>query len=147
VDLAGLAMTGYLDVRNLLNFRNVLQVFAVNGNIRNSVEREANLRADLLDLRLEGELNGSLDSTGSLLLDFPHEDCAGWLSGPTHGGLSASANCIYLIRAEQRYGDGDGIYTVAEQTAAINALYDVARGEHQHLGVGRRARVGVQIDF
>ena len=147
VDLAGLAVTGYLDVRNLLNFKNVLQVFAVNGNIRNSVEREANLQADLLDLRLEGELNHSLDSTGSLLLHFPHEDCGGWLSGPAHGGRSAPANCLYLIRAEQRYGDGDGIYTVAEQTAAINALYDVARGEHQHVGVGRRARLGVQIDF
>jgi hypothetical protein len=29
--LGGLDLTGYLDVRNLLNFRNVLQVFAVNG--------------------------------------------------------------------------------------------------------------------
>ncbi len=33
--VGGLDMTGYLDVRNLLNFRNVLQVFAVNGDIRN----------------------------------------------------------------------------------------------------------------
>ncbi len=54
---------------------------------------------------------------------------------------------IYLIRAEQRFGDGDGIYTIQEQSAAINALYDVARGEHQHLGVGRRARIGFRIDF
>jgi hypothetical protein len=38
-------------------------------------------------------------------------------------------------------------HTVEEQSAAIHALYDVARGEHQHLGVGRRARIGFQIDF
>ena len=81
--LGGLDLTGYLDVRNLLNFRNVLQVLAVNGN----------------------------------------------------------------VHAEQRFGDGDGIYTVEEQSAAINALYDVARGQHQHLGVGRRARIGFEIDF
>jgi hypothetical protein len=54
---------------------------------------------------------------------------------------------MYLIRAEQRYGNGDGIYTVAEQTEAINALYDVARGEQQHVGPGRRARLGLEISF
>ena len=41
----------------------------------------------------------------------------------------------------------DGIYTEEEQSAAINALYDVARGKHQHLGIGRRARVGLEINF
>ena len=39
--LGGLDVTGYLDVRNLLNFKNVLQVFAVNGDIRNDAERAA----------------------------------------------------------------------------------------------------------
>ena len=47
---------------------------------------------------------------------------------------------MYLIRAEQRYGNGDHLFTIDEQTNAINALYDVARGEHQQLGVGRRAQ-------
>jgi hypothetical protein len=47
--------------------------------------------------------------------------------------VPSAANCVYLIRAEQRYGNGDGTYTVEEQTNAINALYDVARGEQQHL--------------
>jgi hypothetical protein len=36
---------------------------------------------------------------------------------------------------------------VEEQTNAINALYDVARGEQQHLGIGRRARLGFEINF
>ena len=42
--LGGLDMTGYLDVRNLLNFRNVLQVFAVNGDVQNDGERAAQPR-------------------------------------------------------------------------------------------------------
>ena len=50
--LGGLDMTGYLDIRNLLNFRNVLQVFAVNGDVTNNKERVDNLNADLLDLGL-----------------------------------------------------------------------------------------------
>ncbi len=32
-------------------------------------------------------------------------------------------NCVYLIRAEERYGNGDHIYTLAEQLNASNALY------------------------
>ena len=44
--------------------------------------------------------------------------------------LGASApNCIYLQRTEQRYGDGDGIFTVSEQTRAVDALYNHIRGE------------------
>jgi hypothetical protein len=81
---------------------------------------------------------------GAIRLPSAHQDCATWVSsrnGP------AAANCLYLIRAEQRYGNGDNIFTIDEQTDAINALYDVARGEHQHLGVGRRARIGFEIDF
>ena len=38
---------------------------------------------------------------------------------------------MYLIRAEQRFGNGDHLFTIDEQSNAINALYDVARGEHQ----------------
>jgi hypothetical protein len=143
--LGGIDVTGYLDVRNLLNFENVMEVFATNGSIRNEAEREANLHADLTDLALEGGMNGVLAPDGSLLLDFPHERCASWIASINF--LSATANCIYLIRAEQRYGDGDGIYAVAEQTTAINALYDVARGEHQHLGPPRRARLGIELSF
>jgi hypothetical protein len=144
-ELRGVDVTGYLDVRNLLNFENVLQVFATNGSIRNDAEREANLGADLGDLALEGAMNGVLGPDGSLLLDFPHERCGSWVA--TIDSRSATANCVYLIRAEQRYGDGDGIYTVDEQAAAINALYDVARGEHQYLGPPRRARLGIELSF
>jgi hypothetical protein len=143
----GVHATGYLDVRNLLNFKNVLQVFGVNGGVRNDVERAGNLEADLGDLRTEGERNRALapDSSGSLMLAFPHEQCATWVS--SKASRPAAANCMYLIRAEQRFGDGDGVFTVAEQSRAINALYDVARGAHEMTAPGRRARLGIEIDF
>jgi hypothetical protein len=143
--LGGLDMTGYLDVRNLLNFRNVLQVFAVNGDVRNDDEREANLEADLADLATERDANsGAVGDEGALVLPTAHQECAGWVSSKNR---PAAANCMYLIRAEQRYGNGDHVFTVEEQTNAINALYDVGRGEHQQLGVGRRARLGFEINF
>ncbi len=142
--LGGLDMTGYLDVRNLLNFRNVIQVFAVNGDIRNDEERADNLQADLDDLASERDANAAVGPNGALALPTAHEDCAGWVSSKNS---PAAANCLYLIRAEERFGNGDHVFTVEEQGNAINALYDVARGEHQQLGVGRRARLGFEINF
>ena len=142
--LGGLDMTGYLDVRNLLNFRNVLQVFAVNGDVRNDEERVDNLDADLDDLGVERDNNNAVGPDGAMVLPTAHEDCAGWISSKND---PAASNCMYLIRAEQRYGNGDHVFTIDEQTNAINALYDVARGEHQQFGVGRRARFGFEINF
>jgi len=142
--LGGLDLTGYLDMRNLLNFRNVLQVFAVNGDVRNDGERAINLDADLDDLAVERDANSAVGPDGAIVLPTAHEQCGGWVSSK---GNPAAANCIYLIRAEQRYGDGDHVFTIDEQSNAINALYDVARGEHQQLGIGRRARLGFEINF
>jgi hypothetical protein len=142
--LGGLDLTGYLDVRNLLNFRNVLQVFAVNGDVQNDTERAAHLDADLDDLATERDANNAVGADGAIRLPTAHEACATWVSGNND---PAAANCMYLIRAEQRYGDGDHVFTIEEQTNAINALYDVARGEQQMYGVGRRARLGLEINF
>jgi hypothetical protein len=142
--LGGLDMTGYLDVRNLLNFRNVIQVFAVNGDVRNDEERADNLQADLDDLASERDANSAVGADGAMNLPTAHENCSGWVSSKNR---PAAANCMYLVRAEQRFGNGDHIFTVEEQENAINALYDVARGEHQQLGLGRRARLGFEINF
>ena len=143
--LGRLDATVYLDVRNLLNFKNVLDLFATNGSLRNDFERTENLKADLADLRFEGEINDVLGADSSLVLDFPHEHCSTWRSN--RETRPAAANCLYLIRAEQRFGNGDGVFTVAEESRAINALYDVVRGEHAQTAPGRRGRVGIEIAF
>jgi hypothetical protein len=80
----------------------------------------------------------------SIQLPQNRELCNGWIS--THL-IPAAANRIHLVRAEQRCGNGDGVFTIAEQTVAIDALYRVARGVQEHTAPGRRARIGVEIDF
>jgi len=155
--LRGLDITGYLDVRNLLNFKNVLQVFAVNGDIRNDAERDAHRRADLTDLATEGTNNGALvtdpnDPTADPAIDLrfggvsdPRTGCGNWLSSKNK--TPEAANCVYLIRAEERFGNGDHIFTVDEQSNAIDALYDAGRGEQEQTAPGRRARLGFEINF
>ena len=114
-------------VQKLLNFRNVLQVFATNGDTQQGEERAANLNADLEDLATEADANGKLAGNGDIDLTFGgvadrRTGCGNWVS--SKAAAPAAANCVYLIRAEQRYGNGDGTYTVEEQTSAVNALYD-----------------------
>ena len=84
--LGGLDMTGYLDVRNLLNFRNVLQVFAVNGDVQNDGERAANLHADLDDLAAERDVNRRGGSRRRDRLPTAHQDCATWVSSQERSG-------------------------------------------------------------
>ena len=141
-------MTGYLDVRNLLNFKNVLQVFAVNGDVRNDAERAEHLKADLDDLASERDNNKAVGADGAIDLTFggvvdPRAECGEWVSSKQN---PAAANCVYLIRAEERYGNGDHVYTIEEQSRAINALYDVGRGTQEQYGAPRRARLGLEIN-
>jgi hypothetical protein len=152
--LGGLDLTGYLDVRNLLNFKNVLQVFAVTGDLANDTERADHLKADLGNLVTERDANDDLailtgrprviGPDSAIVLPTAHEDCGTWVTG---ANKPAAANCLYLIRAEQRFGNGDHVYTIEEQTNAINTLYDAARGEQILTAPGRRARLGFEINF
>jgi hypothetical protein len=136
-------------VRNLLNFKNVIQVFAVNGDVRNNDERAANLKADLDDLASERDINNAVGPDGAIDLSFggaadPRAGCNNWVSTKQ---APAAANCVYLIRAEERYGNGDHVYTIDEQTRAVNALYDVGRGTQEQYGAPRRARLGFEVNF
>src|SRR5207249_1698837 len=99
---------------NVLNFKNVLQVFAVNGDIRNDAERDAHLRADLSDLATERDDNAAgltdpNDPGNDLAIDLrfggvsdPRTGCGNWLSSKNK--TPEAANCVYLIRAEERFG-------------------------------------------
>ena len=55
---------------------------------------------------------------------------------------------IYLIRAEQRYGNGDGIYTLDEQLNASNAFYYANQAAPTYFyGAGTQLRLGVEFTF
>jgi hypothetical protein len=143
--LGGLDLTAYLDARNILNFRNIIQVFAAKGDITNAVEEEANWTADSLDLVNEATESNALNADGSISLPSAHEDCASWVLATAD--TPAAPNCIALIRAEQRYGNGDGTFDVSEQHRASDALYNLVRGSYNFLGNPRRLRLGVEVNF
>jgi hypothetical protein len=140
--------TGYLDARNVLNFRNVLAVFVARGTTDSPLEAAANWRADSADYANEAAESGAYQADGSINLGAgqsnPRANCAGWVD---QGGSPAAPNCIYLIRAEERFGNGDHTFDLAEQKRASDALYRVIRGPQELTGPPRRVRLGLAVAF
>ena len=153
--LGGLDLTAYLDVRNVLNFRNVLAVFVGTDDVVNAEEHELFVDNTLTDLRDEAADNAILLGNDDIDLRFGGDRASGCGSYVTTQGDAAAPSCVYLIRAEERWGNGDGVLSVAEQTAIADAAYLSAglptaygpRGLNNFLGAGRRMRFGLEINF
>jgi len=147
--LRGLDITGYLEARNALNFKNIIQVFTTTNDVANSREESANFDADSADFAAEADRSGALLNDGSIDLSFngatdPRTGCAAWKK---QDGSAGAPNCVALIRTEERYGNGDHIFDLTEQRAASDALYYEVRGIHNFTGSPRRFRLGVELNF
>jgi outer membrane receptor for ferrienterochelin and colicin len=147
--IGGLDLTGYIEARNVLNFKNVTQVFAVTNDVSNATEEGKNFAADSADYANEASASGVLNGDGSIDLSFggaadPRTGCGGWVN---QGGAPAAPNCVTLIRTEERFGNGDHIFDIAEQRRASDALYYTVRGIHNFTSAPRRMRLGVEVNF
>ena len=147
--LAGLDITGYVEARNLLNWKNIIQVFTTTGDVNNAREEEKNFAADSADYANEAEESGALLGDGSIDLSFggaadPRTGCGGWVN---QAGTPAAPNCVQLIRTEERFGNGDHIFDVDEQRRASDALYYTVRGIHNFSANPRRMRLGLEVNF
>ncbi|HEU4800777.1 MAG TPA: TonB-dependent receptor [Gemmatimonadales bacterium] len=145
--LGGLDLTAYLDVRNILNFRNVLQVFVVTDDIVSDRDRELENASQFDSWQNEATANDILLDNGDIDFRFGGAGDAGCASYVTTQGEGGAPSCIYMIRTEERWGDGDRVFTVTEQERVANELYDVNRGEYAFLGDGRRMRLGFELNF
>ncbi len=148
--LGGLDVTAYLDARNVLNFRNVIQVFTQTNDVRNLDEEENEFAANAEEVQSEAlasgvevSANGTIDLTFGGIADR-RQGCSSWV---TTDGVAAAPNCVALIRAEQRFGNGDGQYDETEQRRASDALYNTIRGIHNFTGDPRRMRLGLEVNF
>jgi hypothetical protein len=148
VELGSASLVIFGDIRNLLNTRNVLRVFAQSGRTVNPLDKARFRGGALENYANEGAENGVRGTDGTLDLTFggapdPRAACGLW----TAGGVTRVPNCIYLIEAEERFGDGDHRFTTAEQTRAFDAYYQTAKGEQNFTAPGRRVRLGLEVHF
>jgi hypothetical protein len=148
--LGGMDLTAYLDARNVLNFRNIIQVFTQTNDVRNLDEEENEWLANADEVQGEAAASGvAVSADGTIDLTFGgiadrRQGCSTW---KTEDDFAAAPNCVALIRAEQRFGNGDGMYDATEQRRASDALYNTIRGIHNFTGEPRRMRVGLEVSF
>ena len=147
--VGGLDLTGYVEARNVLNFKNVIQVFATTNDVANATEEQKNFAADSADYANEADASAALNGDGSIDLSFggaadPRAGCGGWVN---QGGDPAAPNCVALIRTEERFGNGDHVFDITEQRRASDALYYTVRGIHNFTSAPRRMRLGIEVNF
>lgn len=125
--------TVYADLRNALNFRNTVALFAETGHVVNDQHRADIVAAEVANLRSEAAGNSALEPDG---MTVNLSACATWAN---------PVNCVALTRVERRFGDGNGMYTGLEQTIALNTYYNDFFGPWRFYGSGRTLRIGVEL--
>ncbi|MEO5799461.1 MAG: TonB-dependent receptor, partial [Gemmatimonadales bacterium] len=124
-----LDLTAYGDARNLFNIKNISQVYTTTGSIINTASQSRAWSADSTTFALFADKNGAYDApTGSITLPTSNAACGNYQDA---GGNAGSPTCYYYRKSEQRFGNGDGVYTLAEQRRASDnnqlATYHVSR--------------------
>lgn len=143
--LGGLDLTAYADARNVLNIKNINAVFAQTGAITNDAYRERLWTADSNAFATLAARNGVYaTTTGDISLPGADAACGGWVDT---GNAPSPPSCYFLRKGEQRFGNGDGIYTLAEQRVASDrdniGTFHISR----FAGGGRILRLGMELNF
>jgi hypothetical protein len=148
--LGSMDITAYLDARNILNFKNILNVFATTNDVINNTERAEQNSADSAGFATEAIANGVLLGDGSIDLRFGGavaSGCGNWVNAQA---TPTTPNCVYLIRAEERYGNGDHIFSIAEQLRVSDENYfgpGTFRALDNFTGLPRQFRLGLEVNF
>jgi hypothetical protein len=90
---------------------------------------------------------GALTANNSVDFTALNGGCAGW-QGKNNGNFSSGpVDCVLLMRAEARYGNGDGVFTPEEYDAAFTGWYNLMNAPSRFYGPGRLIRLGIELTF
>ncbi len=124
----GLSVQAFVDWRNPFDIARTDYVFAETGDTVHELAKQNWISDGLSDPRLDGDTE---------VRDF---DIAA--ESPEN-----SYNKYMLMRAEQRFGNGDGIYTVEEQSVAFSQDWEWFRGEQVLAPSNQSLRLGLRLAF
>lgn len=125
----GLDLQAFVDWRNPFNIENGSTLFLETGAAVNSLFRTQTLSSSLRDSQLDGDNQVDDFDIRSESPDNPF-------------------NVFMLLRAEQRFGNGDGIFTVEEQETAFGQVYENDFGVNSRFSTSDQLmRLGVRIAF
>jgi len=138
------AFTGYLDMRNVFNLQNITSVYAQTGTPFSGLVTAQRWSNDSSVFSSYAKSVNELRNTDlAIVLPTSIAGCAKVLAGTT----SAAPVCYYYIRSEQRFGNGDGVYTLAEQRAASDSKNAAANSIWASNSGARTIRFGLEVNF
>ncbi|MBA2292734.1 MAG: TonB-dependent receptor [Gemmatimonadales bacterium] len=141
--LGSLDLTAYADARNLLNFRNISRVYTQTGDVKNQTVVDLAYTTDSINYRQFAAANNAVNPDGSFNLPT-QAGCGTWVSA---GNVPSAPSCYYYVKAEQRFGNGDGVYTLAEQRRTSDqgnlATFHISNFAFG----GRQLRFGMELNF
>lgn len=145
--IGGHHVTAYVDARNLLNAENLRRAFA-SGDPHGAVGvPEGAWRFDSASYATEANRNGLYLPDGTIDLTFGGAGRGGCGSWYGSNGVINPPDCAYLIAAEERFGNGDGLYTIGEQQAASASYFMTVAGPGAFNGPPRAFRAGIELSF
>jgi len=125
----GLNLQAFVDWRNPFDIQNNQTVFLETGTTVNALHREQFLDTSLRDTQLDG--SNDIDD-----VDIAAE------------ATENAFNTFMLLRAEQRFGDGDGVFTVEEQERAFGERYESIFGQDVRFETSDQLlRLGLRLSF
>jgi hypothetical protein len=138
------AFTGYVDMRNVFNFQNITSVYAQTGTTSSGAVTAQRWSADSgIFANYASGTKEKRDADQAILLPSTIAGCGKVLQGTT----SAAPQCFYMIQSERRFGNGDGVYTLAEQRAASDAKNAAANSVWARNTGARTVRFGLEVNF
>jgi outer membrane receptor protein involved in Fe transport len=137
-------VTGYIDARNVLNLQNITSVYAQTGSTSSGLVTAQRWSTDSSTFVSYGRATSEYNAaTGNVTLPSSIAACSKVISGTS----SYAAACYYMIRSEQRFGNGDGVYTPAEQRAASDSKNQFANSVWARNSGARTIRFGLDVNF
>ena len=138
------AVTAAVDARNVLNLQNITSVYTQTGTTSSGLVTAQRWSNDSSAFVTYG--NGTSErtaSTGAITLPGTIAGCAKVINSTS----SFAAACYYMIRSEQRFGNGDGVYTLAEQRTASDSKNAFANSVWARNSGARTIRFGLEVNF
>ncbi len=136
-------MSAYLDINNPFNWTNVYRVYATTGTTTSPVLRTTDWATDSLAFVTAAINHGFLGGGSSMVLPASTAACA--KVGSSTNSLVLS--CFAWIRSEQRFGNGDGVYTLDEWARVSDLVRGPSRTKANFLTGARTMRFGLRINL
>ena len=139
--------TLFAEGRNIFNFKNVVDIFWETGDVTYDKYKQKFIDEQATLLTGQAASAGILTANKSIDFTALNGGCAGWQGTNSGNFASGPVDCVLLMRAEARYGNGDGVFTPAEYDAAFTGWYNLMNAPSRFYGPGRLIRVGLELSF